>query len=83
MTALYQLTSGTSILRTSDGSSIPDDPANGDYQTYLAWVALGNTPDPPAVMMHPQRERIVGHHAQVLQSLVRRKGRNVCALREP
>jgi hypothetical protein len=25
---------------------IPFDPANTDYQAYLAWVALGNQPTP-------------------------------------
>jgi hypothetical protein len=29
-----------------DGISIPFDPANTDYQAYLAWVAQGNTPLP-------------------------------------
>ena len=35
-----------SILRTTDGASIPFDPDNTDYQAYLAWVAEGNTPEP-------------------------------------
>jgi len=44
--ALYALTaSPATILRTSDGAFIPTDPANVDYQMYLAWVAAGNTPD--------------------------------------
>lgn len=42
----YQLTFTTSITRTADGALIPADPGNRDYQDYLAWVALGNTPTP-------------------------------------
>ena len=34
------------ILRTSDGSYIPFDENNTDYQEYLSWLAAGNTPDP-------------------------------------
>jgi len=44
---MYQLTKeGYMILRTTDGAYIPIDPDNTDYQTYLKWVAQGNTPLP-------------------------------------
>lgn len=36
----------TSIRRLSDNASIPFDPDNTDYQEYLRWLALGNTPEP-------------------------------------
>ena len=42
----YQVTQSDCILRTADNAFIPPDPANTDYQAYLAWLEAGNTPEP-------------------------------------
>ena len=34
------------IQRVLDGTWIPFDLANSDYQAYLKWVSEGNTPEP-------------------------------------
>jgi hypothetical protein len=39
-------TEPTCVIRIADNACIPFDPANTDYQQYLAWLAQGNTPLP-------------------------------------
>ena len=38
---MYQLTQQGVIIRTADHAFIPPDPANLDYQAYLAWLEEG------------------------------------------
>jgi hypothetical protein len=42
----YKLTISDSVILRSDGTYIPINEANTDYQAYLAWVEKGNTPEP-------------------------------------
>jgi len=41
------------IKRIADNAFIPFDPANTDYQAYLAWVAEGNEPLPAGEPIQP------------------------------
>jgi hypothetical protein len=49
----YQLTHSSMILRLPDELWISPDPANTDYQAYLAWLAEGNEPLPAPVPPTP------------------------------
>jgi len=48
----YTLTASSSIVRDSDGATIPADPSNRDYADFLAWKDAGGAPTalarPPA-----------------------------------
>jgi hypothetical protein len=47
--AIYQLTeSDNTVMFIGDNMrmAIPADPENRNWQTYQAWLAEGNTPDP-------------------------------------
>jgi len=44
---MYKLQKNNQIvLLVEDYTFIPFDPANTDYQEYLAWLAEGNQPEP-------------------------------------
>jgi hypothetical protein len=51
--AMYQLTTGDTILRLADNACIPPDPANTDYAAYLEWIEAGNTPEPAPELPAP------------------------------
>ena len=75
-TMIYQLTTGDTILRTTDGAFIPPDPANTDYAAYLAWVEAGNMPEPapeppaPAVLTPAEKLAAAGLTVAELRELL-------------
>lgn len=42
---MYKI-NGNGIIRLTDNACIPKDEGNSDYRTYLAWLDVGNTPEP-------------------------------------
>lgn len=42
----YKLMRDGMVMRLADGTFLPTDPLNRDYQRYLAWIEEGNTPEP-------------------------------------
>jgi len=58
VTIMYKLTKYTSITRLSDNASIPADPANRDYQEYLAWVSDGGVPQPAQTLAETKTAQI-------------------------
>ena len=71
----YQLTTGNTILRTTDGAFIPPDPANTDYAAYLQWLSEGNTPlpapepEPASVLTTEQKLEAAGLTVAELKEL--------------
>jgi ABC-type glycerol-3-phosphate transport system substrate-binding protein len=70
--AEYQLTATETVIRTEDGASIPNDPANRDRAEYDKWLAEGGVPDPyvppPDVPPVPSQEQqiLFDHENRIL-----------------
>lgn len=60
----YKLTNNDTVIRLADGATIPMVGGNRDYNEYLEWVALDNTPeaaDPapvPEIAVTPRQFRL-------------------------
>ena len=70
----YKLNYNSSVISRDDGASIPSDPANNDYAEYLAWLALGNIPDPanipdPKIAIQGQIDSL--EHEQLMPRVTR------------
>lgn len=73
---MYKLTNFNSVTRLSDGAAIPFDPANRDYQEFLAWKDAGNEPLPADA---PSKEE---QNAPVLTGIEALENKTLRAIRE-
>jgi len=72
--AEYQLTATDVVVRTEDGASIPNDPANRDRAEYEQWLADGGVPDPyvppePTPPQASQEATVLYDHENRLRTL--------------
>jgi hypothetical protein len=68
----YRLTAGDMIFRLSDETSFPPVRGNADYETYLGWLARGNTPlpyEPPAPVVRVPEEVTMGQARLALHDM--------------
>lgn len=50
---IYKLHGIDTVIKNNH-TYIPFEPSNRDYQEYLDWVGLGNTPDPADPVIEPE-----------------------------
>lgn len=69
---IYKITHAGTIVRTSDGATIPAHEGNGDYREFLRWKAAGNEPLPVDPPREPTPlEKIIALEAQQTPRLLR------------
>jgi hypothetical protein len=61
----YASTASSSVVRSSDGATIPADPLNADYQQYQVWRAAGGIPDAYVAPPTPVPQTVSAMQAKV------------------